>query len=76
LAEGTLGVRLFVNQRPGEEGFVARRDVAQGTVYRAGALRLERDLGVDISNRSFANKSPVEAIYNGGGLRRRYSATT
>jgi tripartite-type tricarboxylate transporter receptor subunit TctC len=149
LAEGTLGVRLFVNQRPGEEGFVAWRDVAaeepeghqlayvtegllategkksgglgpedfemvaqtdrgfavlvaigdpeietiqgedfenfgnlvegakkdpglvevadagQGTVYRAGALRLERDLDVDISNKSFANKSPVEAIYNG-----------
>jgi len=149
LAEGTLGVRLFVNQRPGEEGFVAWRDVAaeepeghqlayvtegllapevaesggigpedfemvaqtdrgfavlvaigdpeietlqgedfedfgdfvegakedpglvevadagQGTVYRAGALRLERDLDVDISPKSFADKSPVEAIYNG-----------
>jgi tripartite-type tricarboxylate transporter receptor subunit TctC len=149
LAEGTLGVRLFVNQRPGEEGFVAWRDIAaeepeghqlayvtegllaperaanseigpedfemvaqtdrgfavlvaigdpeietlqgedfedfgdfvegakedpglvevadagQGTVYRAGALRLERDLDVDISPKSFANKSPVEAIYNG-----------
>src|SRR5215213_11315535 len=28
LAEGTLGVRMFVNQRPGEDGFVAWRDVA------------------------------------------------
>jgi tripartite-type tricarboxylate transporter receptor subunit TctC len=149
LAEGTLGVRMFVDQRPGEEGYVAWRDVAaeepeghqlayvtegllapegagnsgigpedfemvaqtdrgfavlvaigdpeietfqgddfedfgdfvegaredpglvevadagQGTVYRAGALRLERDLDVDISPKSFANKSPVEAIYNG-----------
>jgi tripartite-type tricarboxylate transporter receptor subunit TctC len=148
-AEGTLGVRLFVNQRPGEEGLVAWRDVAaeepeghqlayvtegllapegaesggigpedfemvaqtdrgfavlvaigdpeietlqgedfedfgdfvegakedpglvevadagRGTVYRAGALRLERDLDVDVSPKSFANKSPVEAIYNG-----------
>jgi tripartite-type tricarboxylate transporter receptor subunit TctC len=150
LAEGTLGVRMFVNQRPGEEGFVAWRDVAaeepeghqlayvtegllappegtesggigpgdfemvaltdrgfavlvaigdpeietlqgedfetfgdfvegaredpglvevadagQGTVYRAGAQRLELDLDVDLSLKSFANKSPVEAIYNG-----------
>src|SRR5215203_5357332 len=149
LAEGTLGVRLFVNQRPGEEGFVAWRDVAaeepeghqlayvtegllapegaksggigpedfemvaqtdrgfavlvtkgdpeietlqgddfenfrdfvkearedpgfvevadagQGTVYRAGTLRLEEELDVDLSPKSFAHKSPVEAIYNG-----------
>ena len=149
LAEGTLGVRMFVNQRPGEEGFVAWRDVAaeepeghqlayvtegllaskgansggvgpedfemvaqtdrgfavlvtkgdpeietlQGddfenfgdfvkaaredpgfvevadagpeTVYRAGTLKLEDDLGVDLSPKSFARKSPVEAIYNG-----------
>ena len=149
LAEGTLGVRMFVNQRPGEEGYVAWRDVAaeepeghqlayvtegllapegaansgigpedfemvaqtdrgfavlvaigdpeietfqgddfedfgdfvegaredpglvevadagRGTVYRAGALRLEQDLDVDISLKSFAKKSPVEAIYNG-----------
>jgi tripartite-type tricarboxylate transporter receptor subunit TctC len=149
LAEGPLGVRLFVQQRPGEQGFVAWRDVAaeepeghqlayvtegliasegaesggigpedfemvaqtdrgfavlvaigdpeietiqgedfenfgdfvkgaredpglvevadagRGTVYRAGALKLERDLDVDISIKSFANKSPVEAIYNG-----------
>ena len=149
IAEGTLGVRMFVNQRPGEQGYVAWRDVAaeepeghqlayvaegllapegaesggigpddfemvaqtdrgfavlvaigdpeietfqgedfenfgdfvegakedpglvevadagKGTVYRSGALRLERDLDVDISLKSFANKSPVEAIYNG-----------
>jgi tripartite-type tricarboxylate transporter receptor subunit TctC len=149
LAEGPLGVRLFVQQRPGEQGFVAWRDVAaeepeghqlayvtegllapegaesggigpedfkmvaqtdrgfavlvaigdpeietiqgedfetfgdfvkgaredpglvevadagRGTVYRAGAQKLERDLDVDISLKSFANKSPVEAIYNG-----------
>src|SRR5215218_1621096 len=78
LAEGTLGVRMFVNQRPGEEGYLAWRDVAaeepegheiadagRGTVYRAGALRLGRDLDVDISTKTFANKSPVEAIYNG-----------
>jgi tripartite-type tricarboxylate transporter receptor subunit TctC len=149
LAEGTLGVRMFVNQRPGEDGFVAWRDVAaeepeghqlayvtegllasegaqgggtspedfemvaqtdkgfavlvaigdpeietlqgddfenfgdfvegaredpglvevadagRGTVYRAGVLRLERDLDVDLSSKSFVNKSPVEAIYTG-----------
>jgi tripartite-type tricarboxylate transporter receptor subunit TctC len=147
LAEGTLGVRMFANQRPGEEGFVAWRDVAaeepeghqlayvtegllasegadavgpedfemvaqtdrgfavlvtigdpeietlQGddfenfgdlveaaredpgfvevadagpdTVYRAGTLKLEDELGVDLSPKSFARKSPVEAIYNG-----------
>ena len=149
LAEGTLGVRMFANQRPGEDGFVAWRDVAaeepeghqlayvtegllasegakgagtspedfelvaqtdkgfavlvaigdpeietlqgddfenfgdfvegaredpglvevadagRGTVYRAGVLRLERDLDVDLSSKSFVNKSPVEAIYNG-----------
>jgi tripartite-type tricarboxylate transporter receptor subunit TctC len=149
LAEGTLGVRMFVNQRPGEEGFVAWRDVAAeepeghqlayvtegllvpeetveggvgpedfemvaqtdrgfavlvtkgdpeietlqgedfenfgdfvkaaqedpgfvevadagpGTVYRAGTLKLEDDLGVDLSPKSPAHKSPVEAIYNG-----------
>src|SRR5919199_6365872 len=28
LAEGTLGVRMFVNQRPEEGGFIAWRDVA------------------------------------------------
>jgi tripartite-type tricarboxylate transporter receptor subunit TctC len=149
LAEGTLGVRMFVNQRPGEEGFVAWRDVAaeepeghqlayvtegllapggtggggigpedfemvaqtdrgfavlvakgdpeietlQGedlddfgdfvkgaredpgfmevadtgpeTVYRAGTLNLEDELGVDLSPKSPAHKSPVEAIYDG-----------
>ncbi|HYQ85410.1 MAG TPA: tripartite tricarboxylate transporter substrate-binding protein, partial [Rubrobacter sp.] len=146
---GTLGVRMFVNQRPGEEGFVAWRDVAAeepeghqlayvtegllasegaesggigpeafemvaqtdrgfavlvtkgdpeietlqgddfenfgdfvkaartdpgfvevadagpGTVYRAGTLKLEDELGVDLSPKSPAHKSPVEAIYNG-----------
>jgi len=144
LAEGTLGVRMFVNQRPGEEGFVAWRDVAaeepeghqlayvtegllytgkigpedfemvaqtdrgfavlvakgdpeietlQGddlddfgdfvkgaredpgfmevadmgpeTVYRAGTLELEDELGVDLSPKSPPHKSPVEAIYDG-----------
>ena len=148
LAEGTLGVRMFVNQRPGQEGFVAWRDVAaeepeghqlayvtegllvpggsgggvgpedfemvaqtdrgfavlvakgdpeietlQGddldtfgdfvkgaredpgfmevadagpeTVYRAGTLKLEDELGVDLSPKSPAHKSPVEAIYDG-----------
>jgi tripartite-type tricarboxylate transporter receptor subunit TctC len=149
VAEGTLGVRLFVNQRPGEEGFVAWRDIAAeepeghqlayvtegllapegagkggigpedfemvaqtdrgfavlvaigdpeietlqgddfedfgdfveaarkdpglvevadagpGTVYRAGTLTLEDELGVDLSPKSPAHKSPVEAIYNG-----------
>ena len=149
LAEGTLGVRMFVNQRPGEEGFVAWRDVAaeepeghqlayvtegllapggtggggigpeefemvaqtdrgfavlvakgdpeietlQGddlddfgdfvevaredpgfmevadtgpeTVYRVGTLKLEDELGVDLSPKSPAHKSPVEAIYDG-----------
>jgi tripartite-type tricarboxylate transporter receptor subunit TctC len=147
LAEGPLGVRVFVDQRPGEDGFVAWRDVAAeepeghqvayvsegllapaegggigpedfemaaqtdrgfavlvakgdpeietlqqddfenfrdfvkaarkdpgfvevadagpGTVYRAGTLKLEGDLGVDLSPKSPAHKAPVEAIYNG-----------
>jgi tripartite-type tricarboxylate transporter receptor subunit TctC len=48
-----------------DPGLVEVADAGRGTVYRAGAQKLERDLDVDISLKSFANKSPVEAIYNG-----------
>ena len=55
----------FVGAAKEDPGFVEVADAGPGTVYRAGALELERDLGVDLSVKSYANKSPVEAIYNG-----------
>ena len=55
----------FVEAAKEDPGLVEVADSGAGTVYRAGALGLERDLGVDISPKSFANKSPVEAVYDG-----------
>jgi len=55
----------FVGAAKEDPGFVEVADAGRGTVYRAGTLELERDLGVDLSPKSFANKSPVEAVYNG-----------
>lgn len=55
----------FVEAAREDPGLVEVADAGRGTVYRAGALRLERDLRVDISPKSFANRPPVEAVYNG-----------
>ena len=55
----------FVEGAREDPGLVEVADAGRGTVYRAGVLRLERDLDVDLSSKSFVNKSPVEAIYNG-----------
>jgi tripartite-type tricarboxylate transporter receptor subunit TctC len=55
----------FVKGAKDDPGLVEVADAGRGTVYRAGALELERELGVDLSVKSFANRSPVEAIYNG-----------
>jgi tripartite-type tricarboxylate transporter receptor subunit TctC len=55
----------FVKGARKDPGLVEIADAGRGTVYRAGALKLERALDVDISLKSFANRSPVEAIYNG-----------
>ena len=55
----------FVQGAKEDPGLVEVADAGRGTVYRTGALELERDLGVDLSVKSFANRSPVEAIYNG-----------
>ena len=55
----------FVEGAKEDPGLVEVADAGPGTVYRAGALELKRDLGVDLSVKSFKNRSPVEAIYNG-----------
>jgi len=55
----------FVRGAREDPGFVEVADAGAGTVYREGTLELERDLGVDLSPKSFPNKPPVEAIYNG-----------
>ena len=55
----------FVKGARKDPGFVEVADAGPGTVYRAGTLKLEDELGVDLSPKSFAHKSPVEAIYNG-----------
>ena len=54
----------FVGAAEKDPGFVEVADPGAGTVYRAGTLTLEDELGVDLSPKSPANKSPVQAIYD------------
>lgn len=55
----------FVKAARKDPGFVEVADAGPESVYRAGTLKLEDELGVDLSPKSPAHKSPVEAIYNG-----------
>lgn len=54
----------FVGAAREEPGFVEVADPGAGTVYRAGTLALEEELGVDLSPKSPANKAPTQAIYD------------
>ncbi len=47
-----------------DPGFVEIADHGAGTVYRAGTLALERESGLDLSPKSPATKSPIQAIYD------------
>jgi tripartite-type tricarboxylate transporter receptor subunit TctC len=45
-----------------DPGLVEVADPGAGTVYRAGTLALEREAGIDLAEKSPANKSPTEAV--------------
>jgi tripartite-type tricarboxylate transporter receptor subunit TctC len=47
-----------------EPGLVEVADAGAGTVYRAGTLALEREAGIDLAEKSPANKTPVEAVHD------------
>jgi tripartite-type tricarboxylate transporter receptor subunit TctC len=47
-----------------EPGLVEVADQGAGTVYRAGALALEREAGIDLATKSPASKTPVEAVHD------------
>jgi tripartite-type tricarboxylate transporter receptor subunit TctC len=47
-----------------EPGLVEVADAGAGTVYRAGTLALERETGIDLAEKSPANKTPVEAVHD------------
>ena len=55
----------FVEAAKEEPGFVEVADPGADTVYRAGTLTLEREAGVDLVPKSPANKTPIQAIYDG-----------
>lgn len=55
----------FVEAAKEEPGFVEVADAGAGTVFRAGTLALEREAKIDLSPKSYRNKPPVEAIYDG-----------
>lgn len=54
----------FVAAAREDPGLVEVADVGEGTVYRAGTLALEREAGLDLSPKSPAGGSPVQAIYD------------
>src|SRR3712207_3143576 len=56
--------RDLVGAAEEDPGFVEVADPGAGTVYRAGTMTLEEELGVDLSPKSPTNKSPTEAIYD------------
>jgi tripartite-type tricarboxylate transporter receptor subunit TctC len=47
-----------------DPGFVEVADSGAGTVFRAGTLALEEEIGVDLSPKSPAEKAPTQAIYD------------
>ena len=54
----------FVDAAEEDPGFVEVADPGAGTVYRAGTLALEEEIGTDLSPKSPANKSPTDAVYD------------
>src|SRR5919112_3759156 len=51
----------FVDAAKEDPGFVEVADPGAGTVFRAGTLALEEEVGVNLSPKSPANKSPTQA---------------
>jgi tripartite-type tricarboxylate transporter receptor subunit TctC len=47
-----------------DPGFVEVADPGSDTVYRAGTLALEEEIGIDLSPKSPANKAPTQAVYD------------
>lgn len=45
-------------------GFVEVADPGPDTVYRAGTLALEEEIGIDLAPKSPANKAPTQAVYD------------
>jgi tripartite-type tricarboxylate transporter receptor subunit TctC len=54
----------FARAAKEDPGFVEVADPGAGTVFRAGTLALEEKIGIDLSAKSPANKSPVQAVYD------------
>lgn len=54
----------FVRAAREDPGFVEVADPGAGTVYRAGTLALEEEIGIDLSPKSPANKAPTQAVYD------------
>lgn len=54
----------FVEAAKEDPGFVEVADPGAGTVYRAGTLKLEEEIGIDLSPKSPVSKSPIQAIYD------------
>ncbi|HEV2742754.1 MAG TPA: tripartite tricarboxylate transporter substrate-binding protein [Rubrobacter sp.] len=47
-----------------DPGFVEVADPGSGTVYRAGTLALEEEIGIDLSPKAPSGKSPTQAVYD------------
>jgi tripartite-type tricarboxylate transporter receptor subunit TctC len=54
----------FVKAAREDPGFVEVADPGPATVYRAGTLVLEEEIGIDLSPKSPANKAPTQAVYD------------
>ena len=54
----------FVEAAKEDPEFVEVADPGAETVYRAGTLALEEEIGIDLSPKSPANKPPIQAIYD------------
>jgi tripartite-type tricarboxylate transporter receptor subunit TctC len=54
----------FVEAAKENPGFVEVADPGANTPYRAGTLVLEEEAGIDLSPKSPAKKSPIQAIYD------------
>jgi tripartite-type tricarboxylate transporter receptor subunit TctC len=54
----------FVEAARQDPGFVEVADPGPDTVYRAGTLALEEEIGIDLAPKSPANKAPTQAVYD------------
>jgi tripartite-type tricarboxylate transporter receptor subunit TctC len=54
----------FVRAARENPGFVEVADPGPDTVYRAGTLALEEEIGIDLTPKSPANKAPTQAVYD------------